>query len=58
VDRAFEEGSELEHAGRISQLLTNWLKAWDLEKNDDIEARLVVLETTMEKRSERDRREK
>jgi len=58
VDRAFEEGSELEHAGRISQLMTNWLKAWDLEKVDDIEARLLVLETAMEKRSERDRREK
>ena len=58
VDRAFEEGSELEHAGRISQLMANWLKAWDLEKVDDIEARLLVLETAMEKRSERDRREK
>ena len=58
VDRAFEEGSELEHAGRISQLMTNWLKAWDLEKGDDIEAWLLVLETAMEKRSERDRREK
>ena len=58
VDRAFEEGSELEHAGRISQLMTNWLKAWDLEKVDDIEARLLVLETAMENRSERDRREK
>jgi hypothetical protein len=58
VDRAFEEGSELEHAGRISQLMTNWLKAWDLEKVDDIEAWLLVLETAMEKRSERDRREK
>ena len=58
VDRAFEEGSELEHAGRISQLMSNWQKAWDLEKVDDIEAWLLVLETAMEKRSERDRREK
>ena len=44
IDRAFEEGSELEHAGRISQLLANWLKAWELEKVSDIERRLEVLE--------------
>jgi hypothetical protein len=28
--RAFQENSELEHAGRISQLLSNWLKAYEL----------------------------
>ena len=44
IDRAFEEGSELEHAGRISQLLGNWLKAWELEKVSDIEKRLEALE--------------
>jgi hypothetical protein len=44
IDRAFEEGSELEHAGRISQLLANWLKAWELEKVSDIEKRLEALE--------------
>lgn len=48
IDRAFEEKSELEHAGRISQLLANWLKAWELEKVSDIEARLTVLEQSME----------
>jgi hypothetical protein len=44
IDRAFEEGSELEHAGRISQLLANWLKAWELDKISDIEKRLDALE--------------
>ena len=44
IDRAFEEGSELENAGRISQLLGNWLKAWELEKVSDIEKRLDELE--------------
>ncbi len=44
IDRAFEERSELEHAGRISQLLANWLKAWELEKVSDIEKRLEALE--------------
>ena len=29
--RAFQKDSELEHAGRISQLLSNWLKAYELE---------------------------
>lgn len=48
IDRAFEEGSELENAGRISQLLANWLKAWELQKVSDIEARLTVLEQSTE----------
>jgi hypothetical protein len=44
IDKAFEENTELEHAGRISQLLANWLKAWELEKVSDIEKRLETLE--------------
>lgn len=34
ASRAFQEGTELENAGRISQLLTNWLAAWRLEKEN------------------------
>lgn len=44
TSKAFQEGSELEHAGRISQLLGNWLKAWELDKISDIEKRLEALE--------------
>ena len=48
VDKAFETGTELEHAGRISQLLTNWLAAWRLEKEENewkaIAERLAVIE--------------
>jgi hypothetical protein len=44
IDKAFEEKSELENAGRISQLLGNWLKAWELEKVSDIERRIEALE--------------
>jgi hypothetical protein len=44
IDKAFDEGSELENAGRISQLLANWLKAWELDKISDIELRLTELE--------------
>jgi hypothetical protein len=50
VDRAFEEGSELEHAGKISQLLGNWLKAWELDKILDIEKRLAELEIEVHKK--------
>jgi hypothetical protein len=45
IDRAFEEKSELENAGRISQLLGNWLRAWELDKISDIEKRLEKLES-------------
>lgn len=44
IDKAFEEKTELENAGRISQLLGNWLKAWELDKISDIEKRLTALE--------------
>jgi hypothetical protein len=44
ISTAFQENSELENAGRISQLLGNWLKAWELDKLSDIEKRLSILE--------------
>ena len=50
VDRAFEEGTELEYSGRIAQLLGTWSKLWELEKVSDIEARLAALEQAKESR--------
>ena len=50
IDKAFEEKTELENAGRISQLLGNWLKAWELDKISDIEKRLAELETEVHKK--------
>jgi hypothetical protein len=47
--RAFQEEAELEHAGKISQLLGNWLKAWELDKISDIEKRLDALEKGVKK---------
>ena len=44
IDKAFEEKTELENAGRISQLLGCWLKAWELDEISDIEKRLTELE--------------
>ena len=49
VDLAFATGTELEHAGRLSQLMTCWLKAWELDKISDIEARLSALEKETKK---------
>ncbi len=31
TSKAFQEGSELEYAGRIAQLMGCWLKAWELK---------------------------
>jgi hypothetical protein len=45
VDKAFETDQELEYSGRISQLLSCWLKAWELDKIADIENRLEALES-------------
>lgn len=49
VDKAFATGTELENAGRLSQLMTCWLKAWELDKISDIEARLSALEKETKK---------
>ena len=40
----FRDGSQIENAGKINQLLLTWLKAWELEKMSDLEKRLVALE--------------
>jgi len=50
VDRAFSEGQELEAAGRISQLMSCWLRAWEIDKISDIEKRVEILETQLVKK--------
>jgi hypothetical protein len=40
--------AEIEYLGRISQLLSVWLKSYELNKLDDIERRLAVLEKAKE----------
>ena len=42
--KAFQDGAELEYAGRIAQLMGCWLKAWEIDKLSDIEKRLEALE--------------
>ena len=34
----------IENAGKISQLLGQWLKAWELEKTTELERRIEALE--------------
>jgi hypothetical protein len=48
TSKAFQEGSELEYAGRIAQLMGCWLKAWELDKLSGIEQRLAALEKAKE----------
>jgi len=42
--------AEIEYLGRISQILSVWLKAYELRKLEDIEARLAVLEEEKSKK--------
>ena len=44
TSKAFQDGLELEYSGRIAQLMGVWLKAFELEKLEDIERRLSALE--------------
>jgi len=44
VSKAFQQSEELQYSGRIAQLMACWMKAWELDKLADIEARLTALE--------------
>lgn len=53
VSASFREGSEVENAGKISQLLTVWLKAWDIEQSSVVMQRLEELVKRYEELCER-----
>jgi len=44
ISRIFREGTEVEHAGKVVQLLQTWLKAHEMELADDLEKRVKALE--------------
>ncbi len=44
IDKAFAEDSELQYSGRISQLLSTWIKSYELDKLDEYDKRLTALE--------------
>lgn len=51
VDKAFATDQELEYSGRLSQLLTCWLKAWELQRSDELDARISKLEAQLERKT-------
>lgn len=55
INDIFTEGSQIEHAGRLNNLLVTWLKAWELEKLSDVEKRLVTLEKDVAENKEAQR---
>ena len=48
VTKIFKEGSEIENAGRVANLLNTFLRAWEIEKVSDVEKRLDKLEQSVE----------
>jgi hypothetical protein len=49
ISDVFRYEVQIEHAGKVNNLLITWLKAWELSKVSDIEARLEVLEKERKK---------
>lgn len=52
ISDIFRDKSQIEHAGKVNNLLVTWLKAWELEKLSDVEKRLVALEEEIQKNKE------
>jgi len=55
--RTIEAGGNsavIENAGKISQLLGQWLKAWELEKTAELERRIEALEAERQNRELRE----
>ena len=50
IDRAFAEGQELEYSGRIAQLMSVWVKTFELDKISDLERRLTKLELEVQQK--------
>jgi hypothetical protein len=44
ISDVFRDEAQIEHAGKVNNLLITWLKAWELDKLSDIEKRLLALE--------------
>lgn len=44
ISDVFRDKVQIEHAGKVNNLLITWLKAWELDKISDIEKRLTALE--------------
>lgn len=49
ISDVFRDDAQIEHAGKVNNLLVTWLKAWELDKLGDIEKRLAALEAKEQK---------
>jgi hypothetical protein len=49
-NKIFKEGSEVENAGRLAQLYNVFLKAYEIEKLENVERRLSALEGAKDQR--------
>lgn len=48
ISDVFRDEAQIEHAGKVNNLLVTWLKAWELDNLRDIERRLEALEAERE----------
>ena len=48
VNECFRQGREVEMMGRITNALNTWLKAWEMEKSEELEKRVEELEERMQ----------
>ena len=50
VSDVFRDEAQIEHSGKVNNLLVTWLKAWELDKLASIEKRLTAVEDTLQER--------
>ena len=48
ISDVFRDKGQIEHAGKVNNLLITWLKAFELEKISDLESRLSAVENALE----------
>jgi hypothetical protein len=48
ISDVFRDNLQIDHAGKVNNLLVTWLKAWELQKVSDFETRLAALEMARE----------
>jgi hypothetical protein len=48
ISDVFRDEAQVEHAGKVNNLLVTWLKAWEIEKLSDIEHAVEALELERE----------
>jgi hypothetical protein len=50
ISDVFRDNLQIDHAGKVNNLLVTWLKAWELQKFSDFEVRLAALEMAGEEK--------